>query len=76
MNTFVKRIGFILLVSQFSACSIAELTVKASMPMIDGGMQALNRETDLQLAEDAMPSNIELMEGMIINAPNNVELRN
>lgn len=76
MNTFFKRICFIWFVSQLGACSIAELTVKASMPMIDGGMLALNRETDLQLAEDAMPANIELMEGMIINAPNNSELRN
>ncbi|MCW9046495.1 MAG: TRAP transporter TatT component family protein [Gammaproteobacteria bacterium] len=55
---------------------MAELTVKASMPMIEGGMLALNREPDLQLAEAAMPSNIELMEGMIINAPNNEDLRN
>lgn len=55
---------------------MAELTVKASMPMIDGGMIAINREPDLQLAEDAMPANIELMEGMLINAPNNTKLRN
>jgi len=55
---------------------MAELTVKASMPMIEGGMIALNREPDLQLAEAAMPPNIELMEGMIINAPDNEDLRN
>jgi len=55
---------------------MAELTVKASMPMIEGGMLALNRETDLLLAEAAMPPNIELMEGMIINAPENEALRN
>jgi len=46
------------------------------MPMIEGGMLALNREPDLLLAEAAMPPNIELMEGMLINAPNNEELRN
>ena len=39
-------------------------------------MLALNRETDLQLAEAAMPTNIGLMEGMIINAPENEALRN
>lgn len=55
---------------------MAELTVKASMPMIEGGMLALNRENDLILAEAAMPPNIELMEGMIINAPDNKSLRN
>ncbi|VAW60740.1 hypothetical protein MNBD_GAMMA09-1501 [hydrothermal vent metagenome] len=59
-----------------NACSMAELTVKASMPMIEGGMLAMNRESDLQLAEAAMPANIELMEGMIINSPDNQKLRN
>jgi len=76
MNALIKRLFFVWIISQLGACSIAELTVKASMPMIEGGMLALNRETDLQLAEDAMPANIELMEGMLINAPNNSELRN
>lgn len=46
------------------------------MPMIEGGMLAVNRETDLQLAEAAMPANIELMEGMLINDPDSTTLRN
>ncbi len=46
------------------------------MPMIEGGMLALNRESDLLLAEAAMPPNIELMEGMLINDPDNQALRN
>ncbi|MDH5764906.1 MAG: TRAP transporter TatT component family protein [Gammaproteobacteria bacterium] len=56
-------------------CSFARLTVTASMPMIEGGFIALNRETDLILAEAAMPANIELIEGMLINAPDNIKLR-
>ncbi len=46
------------------------------MPMIEGGMLALNRETDLELAAAAMPPNIELIEGMLINDPDNTSLRN
>lgn len=65
-----------LLLLSLSACSLGELTVKASMPMIEGGLVALNREPDLQLAEDSMPANIELMEGMLVNAPDNRALRN
>ncbi len=72
----LRRIFFAYIVIQLSACSMAELTVKASMPMIEGGMLALNREADLQLAAAAMPPNIELMEGMIINSPDNEKLRN
>jgi hypothetical protein len=42
--------------------------------MIEGGMQALNMETDRQLAEAAFPPNIELLEGMLINDPDNRRL--
>lgn len=45
------------------------------MPIIDGGVLAINKETDLELAEGAFPTNIELMEGMLINDPNNEPLR-
>ncbi|RDH82378.1 MAG: hypothetical protein DIZ80_08770 [endosymbiont of Galathealinum brachiosum] len=76
MNKTILRLSFIWIILQLNACSMAELTVKASMPMIEGGMIAMNRETDLLLAEAAMPANIELMEGMIINAPDNEDLRN
>ena len=61
--------------SYMSACSMAKITVRASMPMIEGGITAINRENDLLLAEAAMPANIELMEGMLINDPNNDTLR-
>ena len=55
---------------------MAQITVRASMPMIEGGITAINKETDLKLAEAAMPANIELMEGMLINDPRNETLRN
>lgn len=76
MKLIIQRGIFIYLLLQLSACSMAELTVKASMPMIEGGMLALNREPDLALAAAAMPPNIELMEGMIINSPDHEKLRN
>ena len=58
-----------------NACSMAKLTVRASMPIVEGGIQALNMETDLILAEAAFPPNIELLEGMLINDPDNQKLR-
>jgi len=75
MKQLIQHSLFIYILLQLSACSMTELTVKASMPMIEGGMIALNRETDLPLAAAAMPPNIELMEGMIINSPDNEKLR-
>ncbi len=74
-KTTLSALLFCLLL-QLNGCSLGELTVKASMPMVEGGLLALNRETDLQLAEDAMPANIELMEGLLINDPDNQALRN
>ncbi len=64
-----------ILILVLSGCSMAKLTVRASMPMIEGGMTALNKETDLEIARAAIPANIELLEGMIINAPDNQRLR-
>jgi len=45
-----------------------------SMPMIESGMQAMNHEPDLQLAEDAMPANISMLNGMIYLDPENAQL--
>lgn len=76
MNKSLRHLFLFCLLLQIGGCSFAELTVRASMPMIEGGMLAVNREEDLLLAEAAMPANIELMEGMLINAPDHRELRN
>ena len=59
-----------------SACSMDKMLVRASLPMIEGGITALNQETDLELAEASIPTNLELLEGMIIIDPDNVDLHN
>ncbi len=64
--------GFILLV--LSACSMNKMMVNMSMPMIKGGIEAMNAEPDLQLAEDAMPANLSMLNGMIQLDPENVQL--
>lgn len=51
-----------------------KLLVSASTPMIQNGIEALNRETDLQLAEQSIPTNIEMLEGMIRMDPDNAKL--
>lgn len=52
-----------------------QMLVRASIPMIEGGVKALNSETDLELAEASIPTNLELLEGMIGIDPDNVKLR-
>ena len=54
-----------------SACSVGQMVVRGSQTILDSGADAMNRETDLQLAEAAIPANLKLIEGMLIEDPNN-----
>ncbi len=58
----------------FSACSMDQTLVRASIPMIEGGVEALNHETDLDLAEDSIPANLNMLQGMIKIDPENAQL--
>lgn len=69
-----KLIAISLLVLLLPACSMNKMMVNMSMPMIEGGIEAMNEEPDLQLAEDAMPANISMLNGMIRLDPENVQL--
>lgn len=75
MNIYIRIFLICTTLGLLSACSMAKMTVRMSMPMVEGGMVALNKETDLILAESAMAPNIELLEGMIINDPENETIR-
>ncbi len=55
-------------------CSFTSLTIGATSVIIDGGFKAINRETDLKLAAAAIPSDLKLLDGLIIEAPNNEKL--
>ncbi len=57
-----------------SACSMDQMLVRASTPMIESGVEALNHETDLDLAEDSIPANLNMLRGMITIDPENVLL--
>jgi len=57
-----------------SGCSIDQMLVRASTPMIEGGVEALNHETDLDLAEDSIPANLNMLRGMISIDPENAQL--
>lgn len=50
------------------------MMVRMSMPMIESGITAMNQESDLELAEDSMPANISLLNGMISMDPENIQL--
>ena len=62
-------------ITLITACSMGQMVVRGSQTILDSGVDSMNRETDLQLARDAMPANLKLIEGMLIEDPDNTELR-
>ncbi|MCW8922338.1 MAG: TRAP transporter TatT component family protein [Gammaproteobacteria bacterium] len=72
----MMRFTLLLLISTvLGGCSMDKILVRSSTPLIEGGIYALNQETDLLLAENAIPTNINMLEGMIHIDPDNDSLR-
>ena len=72
---FLKHTACLATVMLLSACSMGQMVVRGTQTILDSGIESMNRETDLQLARDAMPANLKLIEGMLIEDPNNSKLR-
>jgi len=66
--------GILLAAALLSACSVGQMVVRGSQTILDSGVDAMNRETDLELAAAAMPANLKLIEGMLLEDPHNEEL--
>lgn len=58
-----------------SACSMGKMVVQGTQSVMDSSIDAMNRETDLELARDAMPANLKVLEGMLIEDPGNTTMR-
>jgi hypothetical protein len=63
-----------LLTVLFFSCSLDRLVIRQSSRLLDYGVLALYEESDLQLAERALASNIILLEGMVKGDPQNPKL--
>ena len=74
MKKLLKLSLFLYLISQLTACSISQLTMRAAMPLVEGGIDYMKTETDIHLAYLSIPANISLIEGMLVNDPDNEAL--
>ncbi len=54
-----------------SACSLNRLALRSTTSLLQNGAQAIYDEPDLQLAEDALPSHLELTRVLLQNDPDN-----
>jgi tetratricopeptide (TPR) repeat protein len=59
------------LVLLLPACSTGQLVARGAAPLIDNGVTAMNRETDLGLARASMPANLKMLEALLIADPDN-----
>ena len=57
------------------ACTMGQMVARSTLPILESGNVAMNRETDLELARAAIPANLKLIEGLIQELPDNVDLR-
>lgn len=56
------------------ACSMGQMVARSSASILDSGVDAMNQETDTQLAASAIPANLKLVEGLIVEDPRNTRL--
>ncbi len=73
--TYCLRLGAVCLaLLVLAGCSMGQAVVRTSLSILDGGVEAMDRETDLELARLAIPAQLKLLEGMIVEDPRNVVL--
>jgi len=54
-----------------SGCSTGQLVARGASPLIDYGVAAMNRETDLELARASIPANLKMIEALLLADPGN-----
>ena len=62
------------LIILFTGCSVQKLAVRSMSGILDNSMAALYEESDLILAEQAIASDLKLLEGLIKTDPENEKL--
>jgi len=71
---FLRFLALLVLLPWLGACSMGQMVARTSVSIMDGNVEAMNRETDLLLAEAAIPANLKLIEGLIEEDPANPDL--
>jgi hypothetical protein len=70
----MKKLGIIILALVITGCSLNKFIIRRTGAVLDYGMLAFYEESDLIIAEQALASDIKLLEGMIKGDPGNEHL--
>ena len=65
---------FLVLNLQYGCSMMDKVVIRASLPMIEGGVVAMQKESDLVLAKSTIPVNLGMIEGMLVKDPYNAVL--
>ncbi len=57
-----------------SGCSTEKMAVRLALPLVEGQYIALQEEADPELAENALPANLKMMEGFLKGDKNNPDI--
>src|SRR5512143_984468 len=58
-----------------AGCSTSQLVARGASPLIEQGVVAMNRETDLELARASIPANLKMVEALLLADPGNAAYR-
>ncbi len=67
----ISAVTSLAMVGLLSGCSTGQLVARGASPLINNGVVAMNRETDLGLARASMPANLKMLEALLIADPGN-----
>jgi hypothetical protein len=79
MDAYYSTLRRLLLIGLCGAllggCSMGQMVARSSSAIMESGVAAMNRETDLELAKAAIPANLKLLEGLLYELPRDPGLR-
>ncbi len=59
-----------------SACSTERMAVRVATPLVQGQVESIHEESDVDLADHAIPAGIKMLEGLLKSDPDNPEILN
>ena len=57
-----------------TSCNLNKITTDSTAPVLANGSVALDRESDLEFAREALPASLKTLETFLINSPDNPDL--
>ena len=73
-STLTAAVAAVLFFTLQGCSVITQITIGATSGIIQGSFKAMNRETDLQIASQAIPADLKLLDGLILESPNDESL--